>query len=82
MRCTQRGTLIPGGARGALTLPTKTQENLTEAEELGGPRAGAGESLRLRVLQLNQLADAIPGRALSERLGEIRYKGSFVVPEG
>ena len=79
-RGTQTWCLVPRGTRRTLALPPQAEKNLAEAKELGRSRAGACERLGLRVLQLNQLADTVPGRALSERLSEIGEEGFFVVP--
>ena len=78
---TRRDDLVPGSTRRALALPPQAEKDFAEAKELGRPRASACERLGLRVLQLNQLADTVPGRALRERFGEIGEEGRFVVPE-
>ena len=62
--------LVPGCTWRTRPLPSQPQEHLAEPRQLCCARPCARESLALRVLEFDELADPIPSRALRECIGQ------------
>lgn len=65
-------TLVTTSARSSVTFPLQTEQDLLEPAEIRGASTRAGNSLTLRVLQLDEVADAVPRGTRREGSLELR----------
>jgi hypothetical protein len=74
--------LVSSSAGCIFSLPLESQKNLLVPRQITGTRTRPRKSLRLRVLEVDVLADTIPCCALRQGVSEVFQEGGFRFPVG